>query len=533
MHAELERRLSFCGNLPSLPAVAIQIIELANNPDVHLNDVARVVAMDPALVTKLFRAANSPLYGLRRKAANLRQVLNLLGLQGTLALALGFSLMASSRGVGAPLDAEQFWRRSLLAATACRILGGRLAMKNLEELFLAGLLHGIGILALAIMMPEQYGELLTAATDHPVGGAATLDCERLARLERERLEIDHARVGSWLLQRWRLPDEMCHAVLGALYPGDAELPERYRPLVECVALSVRLADIWARPGYWQQSPRVAELARQWFGLGADDYVEILEAVGAKFPEIADLFQIKALDAAEVAGILEQAREALAIRQARSWPTTLGRRALPADEAQPPSPPASLPAAALGAAARTDRPPAPIPAPGYYAFDALTGLFNRQHLDEILRRELANARNQHWPLSVALLSLDDYRQLNELHGRATGDQVLIALGRLFGGNIRRHDVVARYGDDTFALLLPACGLEAARCLLERLLALIRAWEPTPEGGASLRLTVSAGLATCPDTGLADCASTERLLEAAERALRDARRAGGDRLAVYGE
>ncbi|HAO31964.1 MAG TPA: GGDEF domain-containing protein, partial [Candidatus Competibacteraceae bacterium] len=142
MHAELEQRLGFCGNLPTLPAVALKVIELANNPEVHLNDVARVIAMDPALVTKLFRAANSPLYGLRRKPANLRQALSVLGLQGTLALALGFSLMASSRGLrGLPLDLDQFWRRSLLAATASRALGERLKLKNLEELFLAGLLH--------------------------------------------------------------------------------------------------------------------------------------------------------------------------------------------------------------------------------------------------------------------------------------------------------------------------------------------------------------------------------------------------------
>ncbi len=177
MHAELERRLSFCGNLPSLPAVAIRIIELANNPEVHLNDVARVIAMDPALVTKLFRAANSPLYGLRRQATNLRQVLNLLGLQGTMALALGFSLMAGSPGMSATaLDAEQFWRRSLLAATGCRILGERLGLKNLEELFLAGLLHGIGIMALAIMMPDRYVGLLAEATDHQIEEVPTLDC---------------------------------------------------------------------------------------------------------------------------------------------------------------------------------------------------------------------------------------------------------------------------------------------------------------------------------------------------------------------
>lgn len=140
MNDELEQRLRFCGNLPSLPAVALKMVELANNSEVDLNDVARVISMDPALVTKLFRAANSPLYGMRRKVTNLRQVLSLLGLQGTLALALGFSLVTTGRDAKAiPLNTEHFWRRSLLAATACRILGERLSMRNLEELFLAGL----------------------------------------------------------------------------------------------------------------------------------------------------------------------------------------------------------------------------------------------------------------------------------------------------------------------------------------------------------------------------------------------------------
>ncbi|HRD64537.1 MAG TPA: GGDEF domain-containing protein [Candidatus Competibacter sp.] len=537
MHAELEQRLSFCGNLPSLPTIAIKIIELANDPNVHLNDVARVIAMDPALVTKLFRAANSPLYGLRRKATNLRQVLNLLGLQGTLALALGFSLIANSRGTrDTPLDTDQFWRRSLLAATACRILGERLAMKNLEDLFLAGLLHGIGIMALAIMMPDQYASLLADATDHPEVEMASLDCERLATLERERLETDHAQVGSWLLRRWGLPEHLCQAVLGSAYPSDADVSAQHRTLVECVALAVRLADIWIQPSYWQNSPQVVELARQWFGLDTDDYMEILEAVSTKFPEIAQLFQIEALDAAEVAGILEQAREVLTIRHARSWPATLGKRAPLEGEAQPVSAslPNSLPTTPISAPTRSDPDAVATPARDrQYAFDALTGLFNRQQFEEILQRELEHARNQNWPLSLALLDMDGCKRINEDYGKNIGDQVLSALGRLFGGNIRRHDIVARYGGDEFALLLPACGVKGAVHLLGRLLTLIREWKPVLEGGQILRLTVSVGLATFPDTALADCASAEQFLRAANHALRAAKDTGRDRLAVYGE
>lgn len=526
MHAELERRLSFCGNLPTLPVVALRIIALANDPEVHLNDVAKVIAMDPALVTKLFRAANSPLYGRRRQATNLRQVLNLLGLRGSLALALGFSLIATARDAKAiPLDIEQFWRRSLLTATAGRILGERLAMKNLEELFLAGLLHGIGIMALAIMMPDRYGPLLAKATDHQARMPDALDCERLAKLEQERLEIDHPRVGAWLLHRWGLPEYLCHAATGSLNPSASAAPEQYRTLVECVALATRIADIWIRPGYWVQSPQVADLARQWFGMGADDYVKILEAVGAQFPEVAEMFQIQIMDALEVNGILEQAREALAIRNAQGW-------------SDAPESGLRFEASSLSSVSPAHAPTSTVPGvakiPGRDrspSFDALTGLFDRQHLDDLLAEELTTARSQHWPLSVALLDLDD-PGIGERHGRGGDDRILIELGRLLGGHIRRYDIVARYGGSEFALLLPACGVEGARGLLERLLALIGDWEPMLEGGERVRISVFAGLATYPDTDLADCDSVEAFLRAAEHALRVAK-SGGRRLAIYGE
>mgnify|MGYP001207587059 CR=1 FL=1 len=527
MHAELERRLSFCGNLPTLPVVALRVIALANDPEVHLNDVAKVIAMDPALVTKLFRAANSPLYGRRRQATNLRQALSLLGLRGSLILALSFSLIATARDVKTfALDIEQFWRRSLLTATAGRILGERLALKNLEELFLAGLLHGIGIMALAIMMPDRYGKLLTDATDQQAGMPGALDYERLAKLERERLEVDHARVGAWLLHRWGLPDYLCHAAAGSLNPGDSAAPEHHRTLVECVALASRIADIWIRPGYWLRSPQVADLARQWFGMGADDYVKILEAVGAQFPEVAEMFQIQIQDAIEVDGILEQAREALALRNAQLWSDVGESRLQSEDLASSPLPSAVSSSTTLDVAKSParDRPP---------SFDALTGLFDRPYLDELLSWELANARGQNWPLSVALLDLDDFRRINENHGRVGGDRILIELGRLLGGRIRRHDVVARFGDDAFALLLPACGVEGARGLVERLLALIGDWEPMLEDGSRVRISVSAGLATYPDTGLADCDSCEQLLHAVEHALKIAKSGGGGRLVIYEE
>lgn len=536
MHAELEQRLSFCGNLPSLPAVALKMVELANDPDVHLNDVARVIAMDPALVTKLFRAANSPLYGSRRKVTNLKQVLSLLGLQGALALALGFSLIATGRDAsGIPLNTEQFWRRSLMTATACRILGERLSMKNLEELFLAGLLQGIGVLALSMIIPQSYGPLLKDATEHPEGATAVLNYQRLAELERERLGDDHAAVGAWLMQHWRLPGYLRVAAAGSLDPDSVDAPDRYRALVQSVALAAHIADIWTRPHDWQHSPEVAKLAQQWFGLETDHYLEILEQIGAKFPEIAALFQIKSLDAAQIAGILDQAREALDIRAVQRWPERISQKPPSTRSSRPVALPPQLPPTPTLASARNarlQRDPMTRPSAAQYAFDALTGLLNQPRLGDRLRQELVAAKDQKWPLSVALLDVDNLRKINDSCGHGVGDQVLVALARLLSSNIRRQDVVARHQDDAFALVLPASGVKDARNLIERLMERIRDWEPVIEGGRSLRVTISVGLATYPETGLAACQSGEQLLEAANQALRSAQEAGGGQLVVHG-
>jgi HD-like signal output (HDOD) protein len=72
MRADLEERLRFCRNLPTLPGVALRMIELGNDPQAAVGEIAKTIALDPALAIKLLKAANSPLYGRRRQADNLR-----------------------------------------------------------------------------------------------------------------------------------------------------------------------------------------------------------------------------------------------------------------------------------------------------------------------------------------------------------------------------------------------------------------------------------------------------------------------------
>ena len=124
MTPELEAKLKACPNLPSPPAVAIQIIQLANKPEIDLDRIIKLLNSDPALSSKILRVANSPFYPYSKKIESLHQALMVLGLNATISLALSFSLIKSLKTTkGSGLDYALYWKRALVAGTASRALG--------------------------------------------------------------------------------------------------------------------------------------------------------------------------------------------------------------------------------------------------------------------------------------------------------------------------------------------------------------------------------------------------------------------------
>jgi diguanylate cyclase (GGDEF)-like protein len=118
-------------------------------------------------------------------------------------------------------------------------------------------------------------------------------------------------------------------------------------------------------------------------------------------------------------------------------------------------------------------------------DPLTALPNRRSWDEQLAREIARARRTRAPLSIAFIDVDGLKAVNDEHGHLAGDALLQDCARAWEAHIRKEDVLARYGGDEFAVLLPACPLDEAEVVLERILsgttgtscsAGIAEWEP---------------------------------------------------------
>jgi diguanylate cyclase len=154
-------------------------------------------------------------------------------------------------------------------------------------------------------------------------------------------------------------------------------------------------------------------------------------------------------------------------------------------------------------------------------DALTGLANRRHLDHLLERMIAETEHHAQTLSLLLVDVDHFKSFNDRYGHPIGDQVLRLIGETLKQNVRAQDVVARFGGEEFAVILPETELAGAAAVAEHLRAAIAEKElvKRPNGEKLGRITVSIGVARTHGGE-----SAHALLETADTCLYAAKQAG---------
>jgi diguanylate cyclase (GGDEF)-like protein len=158
-------------------------------------------------------------------------------------------------------------------------------------------------------------------------------------------------------------------------------------------------------------------------------------------------------------------------------------------------------------------------------DPLTGIYNRRVLQDALTREMLRARREGGRLALAMLDIDDFKSINDVHGHNAGDEVLRRVAACGREVVRPGDTFARIGGEEFALLTPGAGAEEALLVAERLRVAVAALDVLPGRG----VTVSAGLAAWP----VDAVDEDALRRAADEALYRAKAAGKNRCELAGE
>jgi diguanylate cyclase (GGDEF)-like protein len=158
-------------------------------------------------------------------------------------------------------------------------------------------------------------------------------------------------------------------------------------------------------------------------------------------------------------------------------------------------------------------------------DELTELANRRYFMETLETELRRAERFHEPLALVFADLDDFKRVNDRFGHHVGDDVLRAFADVVRRRVRAIDLAARLGGEEFAVLLLETDLAGAELLAENLRTAVAALEVRVAGGESVHVTASFGVAAYPRTHSAD-----ELMNAADRALYQAKREGKNRVNV---
>jgi len=163
-----------------------------------------------------------------------------------------------------------------------------------------------------------------------------------------------------------------------------------------------------------------------------------------------------------------------------------------------------------------------------ATDGLTGIANRRHFDTVLAEEWRRARRANAPLALLMIDADDFKQLNDRHGHACGDDYLRTIARLVDGGIRRPgDLAARFGGEEFAAILPATDAAGAAVVAETIRARVEQEAAKPQSGGWFGTTVSVGVAATVPTAGGDL---RELIASADRALYRAKANGRNRVVV---
>jgi putative nucleotidyltransferase with HDIG domain len=227
---EIKEKIQSIIHLPALPTVAMQVVELVDNPRTSASSLGKVIATDQALTGKVLKIANSPFYGFPKKIATVDFAIIVLGFDALKEIIISLSLISSLQKKSDPfLDARAFWDHSIATGVVARRLARDLGYRVSGEVFVGGLLHDMGITILHRYFTNEFTRI--------VGIVRETDLTFL-EAEESVLGVTHADVGGWLATRWNLPDHLIEVLATHHAPDRAVHNPDLVALVHCADVLV-------------------------------------------------------------------------------------------------------------------------------------------------------------------------------------------------------------------------------------------------------------------------------------------------------
>jgi len=521
--------------LYSLPAVAMRVVELTNQPAVDTQALKECIENDPALTTKILRVVNSSLFGLSRQVTDLNQALALIGTKPLKLLVLGFSLPKELlSGVEADV-LHRYWRRTVIKAVAARELAESIWRIPGDDAFIAGLLQDLGTLVLI----QDLGDTYLAFLDR-----IYRDGGDLLALEKGTLGFDHAALSSRLLEHWGLPTSIVRDV-GR--PFDVEmltaLPEREQVVPEILHMADLVAEFLTR-GHASLLNELIKVGGRYQGVSIEAIEPLIGSLEIKVPQLADVLSLSLPNETAYSTILMQAYAQIC-EAAESASIELLRDQHAEDNAEARDFSAMLEqtrslqgeigqytesrngSGSRGYYLRRDTPVATDASLEYehnYGSAKTLQHVSAPALLGSVEAAVKACRQARHGLSLAILELD---HCETLASRISAAQVSHTIGRL---QSIMHAIVVDDGrlmqvaDYRFAAIFEGCDRQPAVEMARQLVRCVRQWSTEQTAIQGHAISLSAGVATLamPPKNF----PCQELIDAAERCLHGVQLSGGD-------
>ena len=476
-------------NLPTLPGVALKIIEAVKDENTNLDELGRILSMDPPLSGKILSLINSAFYALPAKVSSVSHGVKLLGVNAVKKVALGFSLLRLVKtNTGEEFNYAAFWRDSVMTAIVCRLLARKVISSMAEDAFTLGLLHEIGRLGLNQSMPKQYPLVLK---EH-----SNTRCE-FHDAERQILGFTHMELGYALIKKWGLPEFFYEATLVHHHPYRIESsPHPVNILGQILFLASQVVAFFSSEKKSLSLGTIKSYLSRW---GYDQKIQVdtlIEETHMHMKEIADLFEVQLEDESAYLVLIEEARRELIQISDRFLQELLEQQK------------------------RIETLKEEI------MRDGLTDLYNYKSFHCFLDKEYYRAKRYQLPLTLIIGDIDHFKLVNDSFGHQAGDEVLRLLSRNLSASLRNSDIVARHGGEEFGILLTETPISDSLMVIERCRQMVQSLTIVCEGKV-IKVTMSFGVAFFPPGSIL---SQKEWVKQADRALYEAKRQGRNRICV---
>ena len=507
------------GQLYSLPAVAMEVLELTNNPAVDATQIKQCIEHDPALTTKILKVVNSPVFGLSGKVSDLNQALALLGIKPLKMLVLGFSLPKNLYADVDEYALKYYWQRSLTKAVAARELATILEIKVGDEAFIAGLLSDLGMMVLLKDLGAPYAEFIKKARTETVD---------LLNLELETLGFDHIVLTSRLLKQWGLPESIVQAINDSTIASNSQV-EKNNPTGELQQL-VSLAEIITKILVDQQASCLTQLVadlNQHRALSQEEIETLTQKIEHKVAQLADAMSVDLPENIDFTQIMLQAYTALAamtedvaLELASHDPVTQGlhrswKEATELSSLVQNYQPKIVTASLINSESKSTSATRPQQRSTVTADVALLGKINVA---------VDNSRNQRQPLSLLKLQVDGYETLILQQGLEETEKVMQLLVAVVNAMTQAEGECLEVNDGQLTFLLEDHDRTHAVRASRRLVEGVHLWSQQRTAKGQSTITLSAGVSTVamPPKNFA----AEPLVEAAHRCMLAVQQGGGN-------